>query len=46
MVALTLCVPETEREASGSLRDRFDERDIIDLITAYREGATALSRRC
>ena len=27
-----------------SLRDRLDERDIADLITAYREGATAAAR--
>ena len=26
-----------------SLRDRLDERDIAELITAYREGATAAS---
>jgi hypothetical protein len=35
--------PETERERPGSLRDRLDERDIADLITAYREGAIAAS---
>jgi hypothetical protein len=29
--------PETEREALGSLRDHLDERDIVSLITAYRE---------
>lgn len=37
-VALTSPVyPETEREALGSLRDHLDERDIVSLITAYRE---------
>jgi hypothetical protein len=34
---------ETERAASGSLRDRLDERDIADLITTYRQGTTAAS---
>jgi hypothetical protein len=38
-VALTSPVcPETEREASVEpAHDRLDERDITDLITAYRE---------
>ncbi len=27
----------------GSLRNRLDERDIADLLTAYREGVTAAS---
>lgn len=35
--------PETERKRPRSLRDHLDERDIGDLITAYREGATAAS---
>jgi hypothetical protein len=30
-------------ERPWSLRERLDERDIADLITAYRDGATAAS---
>jgi hypothetical protein len=35
--------PRTNRDASWSLRDRLTERDIAELITAYRDGATAAS---
>jgi hypothetical protein len=33
--------PSTKRP--WSLRERLDERDIAELITAYRDGATAAS---
>jgi hypothetical protein len=39
----TVCAPRPSSKRSGSLRDRLDERDIAELITAYREGATATS---
>jgi 2,4-dienoyl-CoA reductase-like NADH-dependent reductase (Old Yellow Enzyme family) len=35
--------PRLSAKRPWSLRDRIDERDIADLITAYREGATAAS---
>jgi hypothetical protein len=35
--------PTPSAKRPGSLRDRLDERDIADLITAYRKGATAAS---
>ena len=38
-----VCAPRPSAEHPWSLRDRLDERDIADLITAYREGATAAS---
>jgi transposase len=33
--------PRPSAKRPWSLRDRLDERDIAELITAYREGATA-----
>jgi hypothetical protein len=33
--------PRTQRP--WSLRERLDERDVAELITAYRNGATAVS---
>lgn len=43
--ALTSSVndPRPSAKRPWSLRDRLNERDITDLITAYREGATAAS---
>jgi hypothetical protein len=38
-----LRVPQTNATRSWSLRDRLTERDITELITAYRDGATAAS---
>jgi hypothetical protein len=38
-----LCAPRPSAKRPRSLRDHLDERDIGDLITAYREGATAAS---
>src|SRR4051794_16620336 len=35
--------PKPSAKRPWSLRDRLDERDIADLITAYRDGATAAS---
>ncbi len=35
--------PQTNRDASMGLRDRLTERDIAELMTAYRDGATAAS---
>ncbi len=35
--------PRLSAKRPWSLRDHLDERDIADLITAYREGATAAS---
>ena len=35
--------PRPSAKRPWSLRDRLDERDIADLITTYREGATAAS---
>jgi hypothetical protein len=35
--------PRPSAKRPWSLRDRLDERDIVNLITAYREGATATS---
>jgi len=39
------CVAPTPsaKKRPGNLRERVDERDIAELITAYREGATAAS---
>ncbi len=37
------CAPRPSAKHPQSLRDRLDERDITDLITAYRQGATATS---
>ena len=44
-VALTSPVraPRLSVQRPCSLRDRLDERDIAELITAYRNGATAAS---
>ena len=44
-VALTSPVraPRPSVQCPWSLRDRLDERDIAELITAYRNGATAAS---
>ena len=44
-VALTNPVgtPGPRAKRPCSLRDRLDERDIAELITAYRDGATAAS---
>jgi hypothetical protein len=36
-------LPRPNAKRPWSLRDRLDERDITDLITAHREGATAAS---
>jgi hypothetical protein len=33
--------PKPSPKRPGSLRDRLDKRDIADLITTHREGATA-----
>jgi hypothetical protein len=33
--------PKPSAKRPCSLRDRLDERDIADLLTAYQEGATA-----
>jgi hypothetical protein len=38
-----LCAPIPSTRGPWSLRDRLDERDIADLITAYHESATAAS---
>jgi hypothetical protein len=38
-----LCAPRPNTKRPGSLRDHLDERDITDLITAHREGTTAVS---
>lgn len=38
-----MCAPKPSAKRPRSLRDHLDERDIGDLITAYREGATAAS---
>jgi hypothetical protein len=35
--------PRPSAKRPWSLRDRLDERDIAELITAYRDGATAAS---
>jgi hypothetical protein len=42
-VALTspVCGPRPSAQRPWRLRDRLDEHDIADLITAYREGTTA-----
>ncbi|PZS28300.1 MAG: hypothetical protein DLM61_15145 [Pseudonocardiales bacterium] len=44
-VALTspACAPRPSAKRPWSLRDRLDERDIANLITAYRQGSTAAS---
>ena len=44
-VALTnpVCTPRPSAQRPWSLRERLDERDVADMITAYREGATAAS---
>jgi hypothetical protein len=34
---------ETEHETSVGLRERLDEREIAELISGYRDGATAAS---
>ena len=39
----TACGPRSSAQRPWRLRDRLDERDIAELITAYREGATATS---
>jgi len=36
-----MCAPRPSTKRPWSLRDRLDEHDIADLITAYRQGATA-----
>ncbi len=38
-----MCAPRPNAKRPWSLRDRLDERDIADLITAYRKGAIAAS---
>jgi hypothetical protein len=38
-----VCAPKPSAKRPWSLRDRVDERAIADLITAYRDGATAAS---
>lgn len=41
-VALTsVCAPSPSTQRPWSLRNRLNERDITDLITAYRQGTTA-----
>ena len=35
--------PKASAKPPWSLRERLDERDIAELITAYRDGATATS---
>jgi hypothetical protein len=42
-LARPVCAPRPNAKRPWSLRDHLDERDIADLITAYREGATAAS---
>jgi hypothetical protein len=44
-MALTnpVCTPKPSTQRPWSLRERLDERDIAELITAYRDGATATS---
>ena len=42
-LARPVCAPRPNAKRPWSLRDRLDERDIADLITAYRDGATAAS---
>jgi hypothetical protein len=42
-LASPVCAPRPNAKRPWSLRDRLDERDIADLITAYRDGATAAS---
>ncbi|MCA1605828.1 MAG: hypothetical protein LC775_10230 [Acidobacteria bacterium] len=38
-----MCAPRPSAKQPWRLRDRFDERDLAELINAYREGATATS---
>ena len=38
-----VCAARPRTKRPWSLRDRLDESDIADLITAYRNGATAAS---
>jgi hypothetical protein len=40
----TLCAPRPSATCPWSLRDRLDDRDITDLITAYREDTTVAYR--
>ncbi|MGH3992863.1 MAG: hypothetical protein ACRDSN_10425, partial [Pseudonocardiaceae bacterium] len=42
-LSAALCAPRPSTKRPCSLRDRLDERDIAELITAYREGVTAAS---
>jgi hypothetical protein len=40
----TRCAPRARaRNVRGALRERLNEREIAELITAYRNGATAAS---
>jgi hypothetical protein len=39
----TVRAPKPSAKRPWSLRERLDERDIANLITAYRNGATAAS---
>ena len=38
-----MCAPRPSAKRPWSLRDRLEERDITNLIAAYREGVTATS---
>ena len=44
-VALTspICSPRPSAKRPGSLRDRLNEHDTTELITAYHQGVTAAS---
>jgi hypothetical protein len=38
-----VCAPRLSTERPWHLRDRLDEREIAELISAYREGTTVAS---
>jgi hypothetical protein len=42
-LASPACAPRPSAKRPWRLRERLDERDIADLIIAYRDGATAAS---
>ena len=43
VLASPVCAPRSNARRPWSLRERLDDRDIANLITAYRDGATAVS---